>query len=135
MTNPQNYPGYQQPYSGSYPPHGQQMPPGQPVPPGYPMPGAQPMYNQPMPQTEGTATVSLILSIAGFFVCGLLALVGAILGGTALKKIRANPNQLQGEGIAKAGMIIGWIVFGLQFLALVAYIVIVFVLGVSSLQH
>jgi uncharacterized membrane protein YvbJ len=60
-------------------------------------------------RTEGTAVTALILGIAGFAVCPLICHILAIIfGNQALKKIRNDPS-LQGEGLARAGVILGWI--------------------------
>jgi uncharacterized membrane protein YeaQ/YmgE (transglycosylase-associated protein family) len=80
------------------------------------------------PKTPGLAIASLICGIAGFplfFVCfsGIAAgIVGAVLGHIALKKIRQSQGTLGGEGMAKAGMICGYISAGLGVLILIAYI-------------
>ena len=62
--------------------------------------------------TEPLAIWSLILSIVGLlgFCCGgpVLGIAGVICGHLGLSKINANP-QLQGRGLAMAGLIIGYI--------------------------
>jgi hypothetical protein len=59
-------------------------------------------------ETAPGATAALVLGIIGFclcpIVCGILAIV---FGNSALTKIRENPGRFQGEGIAKAGLILG----------------------------
>jgi len=61
--------------------------------------------------TEPLAIWSLILSIVGLvgFCCGgpVLGIAGVICGHLGLSKINANP-QLQGRGLAMAGLIIGY---------------------------
>jgi hypothetical protein len=61
--------------------------------------------------TEPLAIWSLILSIVGLlgFCCGgpVLGIAGVICGHLGLSKINANP-QLQGRGLALAGLIIGY---------------------------
>jgi hypothetical protein len=62
--------------------------------------------------TEPLAIWSLILSIVGLvgFCCGgpVLGIAGVICGHLGLSKINANP-QLQGRGLAIAGLVIGYI--------------------------
>ena len=62
--------------------------------------------------TEPLAIWSLVLSLVGLlgFCCGgpVLGIAGVICGHLGLSKINANPN-LQGRGLALAGLIIGYI--------------------------
>ncbi|MFW5713898.1 MAG: DUF4190 domain-containing protein [Brevefilum sp.] len=70
------------------------------------------------PQTSSLAVVSLVLGIASYFVIPLLGAIGAIItGNLARKEIRQNPETLSGEGIAKWGMILGWVNIGLSVIA------------------
>jgi len=58
---------------------------------------------------EGTAVAALILGIFGVITCPLVLSVPAlIVGNQALSKIRQDPT-LQGEGLARAGVILGWV--------------------------
>lgn len=108
-SDPPPYPQDQPQPSSVPPPSGAQQPYGQPPPSATPPPygGQQP------PQTNALAIVSLICSIAGLLV-GISAPIGAILGHVALKQIRERGEQ--GEGLAKAGIIIGWVLTGLALL-------------------
>lgn len=62
--------------------------------------------------TEPLAIWSLVLSLVGLlgFCCGgpILGIAGIVCGHLGLSKINANP-QLQGRGLAMAGLIIGYI--------------------------
>jgi hypothetical protein len=78
------------------PPTGAPMPPVA-YPPGYPK------------TTPGTAIWSLVLSLVGLFSCMLLGVVGIVLGYKARAVIDANQQQLQGRGLATAGIVLGWI--------------------------
>lgn len=78
---PYGQPAYQQPYQQGY---------------------AQPGYYQPATQS-GKAIASLVLSLFG------ISLIGLILGYSARKEIRAAQGRIDGDGIALAGIIIGWI--------------------------
>ena len=112
----------QPPYGQAQPPYGQAQPPyGQPQPPyGQPQaPYGQPPYGYgyQSPTTNGMAIASLVvsvLSIFGICLCGPLGLagaVGAILGHVARRQIKTRGEN--GGGLALAGIIVGWIVFGL----------------------
>lgn len=72
-------------------------------------------------KTHPLAFVSLALSLAGFTVLPLIGSVaGIITGNMALREIASAPQQYRDEGIAKAGVILGWINVGLALLVLVA---------------
>ena len=60
-------------------------------------------------QTSGKAVAALVISLVGFTSCGLLGIVGIILGNQALDEIAYANGQLHGEGLARAGVIVGWI--------------------------
>jgi hypothetical protein len=82
-------------------------------------------------RTEGTAIASLVLGITGFFVCPLIFhVVAIILGNQAQNRIRENPT-LEGEGLAKAGIILGWVGVGLSILGVVFFL-LAFVFAASS---
>lgn len=62
------------------------------------------------PTISGMAIASLVCSIAGCFFNSLAGLIlGIVLGDTAKRKIRESQMKIGGNGIATAGMIIGWI--------------------------
>lgn len=103
----------------SVPPYG--SPPGPPPqgqPPGYgaPMPYPQPVYAI-APPTNGLAVASLVCSLLGFSV------LGVIFGHIALGQIRSKGES--GHGLAVAGLIIGYIALAL----VVLWVVFVLVLG------
>lgn len=73
-------------------------------------------------RTEGLAITSLILGIAGFAVCPLvLHILAIVLGNQARTKIRNDPT-LEGDALARAGIILGWVGVGLAALALVGFL-------------
>lgn len=85
-----------------------------PVTPAPTTPGAPPVGPAaivPAAPTEPLAIWSLVLSIVGLagFCCGgpLLGIAAVVCGHLGLSKINANPN-LQGRGLALAGLIIGY---------------------------
>ena len=61
-------------------------------------------------KTNPLAIVSLILSIAGVSLLPWVGSVAAIVTGSiAQKEIRNQPELFDGEGLARAGVILGWI--------------------------
>lgn len=85
------------------------------------MSGRQPMPTRPMVQkTNGSAIASLVLSILGLF--GIGSLLGIIFGHRARKEIRASRGYEGGEGLATAGIVIGWVTLVLFALALIFWI-------------
>jgi hypothetical protein len=117
---PTGYPqsGYQ-PYAYQYP---------------YPYPYAYPQY-APVRPTDGLAIASLVVScMSGLGLCaygvgGLLGIVGAILGHVARRRIRVS--GANGDGLALAGVIVGWVAAAIGVLA-VAGIVLLFTLSANS---
>jgi hypothetical protein len=105
----------------------------QPVAYGYQPPGyAQPAYGYPpygypvSEPTNGLSIAALVVSIVGavglcvYGLGGYLGIVGAILGHVATRQIRERGGQ--GAGMAKAGVIVGWIATGIAVLATVGII-------------
>jgi hypothetical protein len=86
----------------------------------YPYPVAVP--------TNGLAIASLVCSVAGVATC-VTAPVGAVLGHVARKQIRETGGA--GDGMALAGIIVGWILTGL-FVAYLLVLAVVFVLGMAG---
>ena len=104
--------------------------------PGYPAtgPGAQPPgYGYggypATPPTNGLAIVSLVLSLLGL-VFGVTAIGGVICGHIARRQIRERGEQ--GDGLALAGLIIGYILIALGVAFVVFFFVILAAAGVSS---
>ena len=74
----------------------------------YPAQYGQPVYVQPVvvsPPTNGLAIASLVCAVLG------LGPVAAILGHVARRQIRETGEQ--GDGMALAGVIVGWITTGI----------------------
>jgi hypothetical protein len=83
--------------------------------------------NTVYPRTSSLATVSLIFGILAYiFLPGIGALVAVICGHSARAEIRrAPPGTIEGDGLALAGLILGWIqivcgIIALGFLILLA---------------
>ncbi|GAB3337276.1 hypothetical protein GCM10027452_10510 [Micromonospora halotolerans] len=99
-------------------------PPGDPyAAAGYPPP-AYPGYAPPSSKTNTLAIVALVLSLVGFTSC-ITAPVGAIMGHVARKQIRQTGEQ--GEGMAKAAIIVGWILTALLVLLIIFYVVMIII--------
>jgi hypothetical protein len=64
-------------------------------------------------------------------VCPLTAIAAVILGPQARREIAAQPDRYEGDGLAKAGTIIGWVGIGFMVLTVLLIIVLVIV-GVST---
>jgi Domain of unknown function (DUF4190) len=85
-----------------------------------PGPGARPQAVPGRPQkTCGLAIASLICSIGSFIIIPFGFIPGIICGHMAKKKIAATPG-LQGRGLAKAGLIVGYIALGINVLVVLA---------------
>lgn len=83
-------------------------------------------------RTEGTAVASLVLGIAGFVVCPLIpSILAVVFGNQAQRKISDDPS-LEGEGMAKAGVILGWIGIGLFVVGIAVVILVAIGGGFSS---
>lgn len=83
--------------------------------------------NMVYPRTSSLAVVSLIFGILAYvFLPGIGALVAVICGHSARSEIRRAPaGSIDGDGIALAGLILGWIQIGLMLIALVIVILII----------
>jgi len=69
--------------------------------------------------TSGMAIASLILGISGLTILPFIASVAAlIVGYMARNEIRQRPGELGGDGLAVAGIVMGWIAVGLTVLGL-----------------
>lgn len=114
------------PPGGNYPPGGGDNPPGGGYPPGgyppggYPPPPGYGGYSQP--KTNQKALWSLILGILGLVCCGIFTGVPAlILGNMAKKEIAASGGAETGDGMAKAGVILGIVSIVLSILGLILF--------------
>lgn len=125
MTNPQSgnwndpssgqQPSYQEPSYWASGESAGQAPPAYPTYPAYPAPAV----SQP---TNSLAIASLVCSLAGVATC-ISAPVGAILGHIARRQIRERGEA--GDGMALAGIIVGWIITGVMVLICAFYVVVI----------
>lgn len=69
----------------------------------------------PEKRTVGQATASLVLGILSLLMGGILTAIPAVIcGHIAKSKIKKDPENLEGEGQALAGLIMGYITIGLS---------------------
>lgn len=80
--------------------------------------------NAVYPRTSSLAVVSLIFGILAYmFLPGIGALVAVICGHAARSEIRrAPPGSIDGDGLALAGLILGWIQLALAVVAVGIFI-------------
>jgi hypothetical protein len=71
------------------------------------------------------AVVSLVLGVASYWVIPLLGGIAAIItGNLAKKEIQQEPEGLSGKGLARWGMILGWVKIGMSIFG--ACLVVIF---------
>lgn len=89
--------------------------------------------NVAYPRTSALAIVSLIFGILTYFILPFVgALIAVICGHAARSEIRrAPPGMVSGNGLALAGLILGWIQIAMLTLA-VAAILLVLVGGIHT---
>jgi hypothetical protein len=86
---------------------------------------------QPIPQTSTLAVVSLVTGIACWIILPLIgALIAIVTGHLAKKEIRASMDHLTGDGLATAGLVLGYLQIILVIIPL-CLIVILALLGPS----
>jgi hypothetical protein len=114
------------------------------TPPAYTVPQSQGQYNLPQNQAQygygaptvpvqnNNALISLILAILSFVVIPLIGAIPAvILGRNARREIAASNGMQTGDGMAQAGVILGWLNIGLFVLGCACF-GLLFALGVAS---
>jgi len=90
-----------------------------PPPPSPPVRPSRPVTITDTVATSGLAIASLILGIGGMTVLPLLGSILAIIFGyMARKDIRQRPSEVSGDGLAMAGIVLGWIAVGLAVVGL-----------------
>lgn len=85
-------------------------------------------------QQNQKAIVALVLGIVGFFVCPLVGIASIIVGGQARSEIRASGGVQTGEGMATAGVVLGWIQIGLTAVAIIIFVLIAVIGAIASLS-
>jgi hypothetical protein len=105
-----------------------------PTPPQYTQPGQYQPNAGAYSTTSNTALIAMVLGIASFLGLSILGAIPAIiLGRNAKVEIGASGGRLTGEGMAQAGIILGWINIGLSVLGFCAFCVLpVLLAGVGA---
>ncbi|MFA5890135.1 MAG: DUF4190 domain-containing protein [Actinomycetota bacterium] len=92
---------------------------------GHPGPSARtsgPVFGGGKP-VEGFAIASLASAVSAFVVMPVVgSILGIVFGSMAKRRIAENP-ELQGEGLARAGVIVGWVGIGLVLLVAILLVV------------
>jgi len=79
--------------------------------------------NANIKQTSNLAIISLVSGILGWTLLPWIgSLVAIVTGHMARAEIRRNPDTQEGDGLALAGLIMGWAMVALSVLAVVAVI-------------
>ncbi|MGY6554298.1 MAG: DUF4190 domain-containing protein [Wenzhouxiangella sp.] len=82
-------------------------------------------------ETSPLAIISLVFGVLGWFALPLFgALVAIIAGHVARGQIRESRGELQGDGLAVAGLILGYLSLGL--VVLIAGLMMIFGLGLFA---
>jgi hypothetical protein len=83
--------------------------------------------NTVYPRTSSLAVISLIFGILAYvFLPGIGALVAVICGHSARAEIRRSPpGSIEGDGMALAGLILGWIQIACAIIAILLAILII----------
>ena len=86
---------------------------------------------QTVQRTSGYAVASLVLGIAGIFVFPVIpSILAVIFGSKARDEIRAS-SAVGGDGLATAGIVLGWV--GIVLTALVLVIGLLVLLAVAGI--
>jgi hypothetical protein len=102
----------------------------------YPAPGSgyySPWLYAPAPQLSGWALTSMICGIISMVILQpITAILAIIFGYMALREVKRSGGQVDGHGMAVAGIVMGYIGIGLTVLVIALYIVY-FVFIISTL--
>ncbi len=97
-----------------------------PAPP-FQAPPAAPAPSPALRQTNALAIVSLVLGLLGWTLLPFLGSLGAVIcGHIARAQIRSNPATMEGDGLAIAGLVLGW---SLIIITLVSILAVVLFFG------
>ena len=78
--------------------------------------------NEPVLPTNTLALISLIAGVLGFTALPILGgIVALFTGYAARKETRAVPSKFSGDGLATAGIIMGWIQVGLAVIGVCCF--------------
>jgi len=96
------------------------------------MPPQAPMAPAGMPVKPHRGGMILAFGLVGFFCCIIFAILAWVMGGGDLKEMAAGRMDRTGEGMTKAGKIIGMIACILQIVGFVIWIIAVVIFGAAS---
>jgi hypothetical protein len=82
--------------------------------------------------TAPGAVGALIFGIVGLLACGFFGIPAIVMGSRARQQIAASGNRYGGDGMALAGVILGWISVGFLALGLVVLFFALVSLGAAS---
>ena len=93
--------------------------------------------NQPdFRQTSTTAIISLVSGILGWTALPFIgAIVAIVTGHVARAEIRRNPQTLQGDGLAVAGLVLGYAMVAVSLMALLAVVLFGGLAAILALAH
>ena len=93
-----------------------------------------PQSYQPVLPSSNLAIVSLVAGILGFTMLPLIgSIVALVTGYEARKETRAIPPRASGDGLATAGIIMGWIEIGLAAIGICCFAAyFLFIVGVVA---
>jgi Domain of unknown function (DUF4190) len=97
-------------------------PPPPPPGAGYPYGYGAPPYAQP--RTNGLAIASLVLGLTGWLACGVGSILAIVFGAVARGQIRASGGRDGGDGMAKAGIILGAVFLALGLVWIVVLVIV-----------
>jgi len=88
--------------------------------------------NSTLPRTSSLAIISLVSGLLGWTLAPWLgSIIAIITGHMARSEIRKQPSQIDGDGFAIAGLVMGYLFIGLTVLTLLA--VVLFFGGLATL--
>jgi hypothetical protein len=95
---------------------------------------AAPQFVFAPPQTDDKAVISLVLGVLSLVSFSILTGIPAIiLGKTSRENIRASSGRLTGEGMATAGIVMGWVSVGLAgVIALIVMLIVIFAVAAGT---
>jgi hypothetical protein len=73
-----------------------------------------------------------VLGILGIVSCQPLGIAAIIVGNQATEEIAASRGQLGGDGMAKVGVVLGWVAVALLALVIVGFLFFFVALAVAS---
>jgi hypothetical protein len=90
-----------------------------------------PSYQNPILPSSTMAIISLIAGILGFTAVPILGgIVALVTGYAARKETRATPPTASGDGMATAGIVMGWIQMALAIVSICCFLAyFVFIVG------